>query len=158
MKLITLYSSILLAVLMFQTDRITAQTTNFSLEHTRHDKAIRNPQISPDGSAIIYLINGADWDENKYVNDLWIIDTKTKEQRQLTFDRPYLRNLQWTPDGSGISFIDKGSNDKSQVFLLSMHGGEAQEITDSKTGVVYHSWCPTGGILAYVTNDTTAKK
>ena len=35
-------------------------------------QSVGGPRISPDGSAVVYSVRGADWEENRYDSELWL--------------------------------------------------------------------------------------
>jgi dipeptidyl aminopeptidase/acylaminoacyl peptidase len=48
---------------------------------------VADPQISPDGKAILVLVSKANFDENRWDSVLTLLDPATKASRQLTRDR-----------------------------------------------------------------------
>jgi dipeptidyl aminopeptidase/acylaminoacyl peptidase len=54
----------------------------------------------------------------------------------------------WSPDGKTIAFLSARSGD-SQVYLLSMDGGEAHAITKLSTGADIVKWSPDGKTIAF---------
>ena len=66
-------------------------------------------------------------------------------------------NLLWAPDGNRISFLAT-VDDLSQVFVLSLQGGEAKQVTESKGGILHHSWSPDGKYIGVIAeNDPQSK-
>src|SRR5581483_10839798 len=59
----------------------------------------------------------------------------------------------WSPDGRYLAFLSSRDGNKTQVYLLDRRGGEAQAITDSKTGVSSIAWSPDGTRLAFLVSD-----
>ena len=54
----------------------------------------------------------------------------------------------WSPDGKTIAFVsDRG--EKSQIFLLPVDGGEAQQLTELKQGAGNPVWSPDGTMIAF---------
>ena len=116
--------------------------------------APRGPEISPDGSRIIFSVSKPNWEKNQYISQLWILDVATKEKRQLTYGEKSVWNYGWSPDGKYISFV--ANRDKhSQVYLLPAMGGEARAVTKAKNGVSGYSWSPCSKYIAY--SGTTEK-
>ena len=66
--------------------------------------------------------------------------------RQITFGEKGDSQAQFSPDGKFISFISaRGSAEaKSQIYLMSIDGGEAWKLTDAKENVSAYSWAPDG--------------
>lgn len=139
-------------------NQILAQAPKLTLEHLELEVNLSSPKISPDGMKILLINRKADFEENRYVNSLWLINKDTKEAKQLTHNRPGVTSPEWTPDGQYISFIDVGKNKKRQIFKLPVQGGEAEQITSSKMGINTYKWSPDGQFLAYVEKDSIKEK
>lgn len=137
---------------------VLAQSSHLTLDHSALEVNLSSPKISPDGMNIVLVVRKADFEQNRYVNALWMIHKDTKEARQLTHDRPGVASPEWTPDGQFITFIDVDNNRKRQVFNLPVQGGEAQQITSSKVGINSYKWSPDGQFLAYVEDDAAEEK
>ncbi|REJ84966.1 MAG: S9 family peptidase [Acidobacteria bacterium] len=94
--------------------------------------SISSARLAPDGSAIVFVRSGSDWEQNRRVSHLWIAERDGGTTRQLTFsagehageDDPV-----WTPDGNAIVFLARrGEDEHSQVYLLPVAGGEARRL------------------------------
>src|SRR4029453_1825213 len=59
----------------------------------------------------------------------------------------------WSPDGRYLAFLSARDGKKTQVYLLDRRGGEAQAITDYKTGASAIAWSPDGAKLALLVAD-----
>jgi dipeptidyl aminopeptidase/acylaminoacyl peptidase len=57
----------------------------------------------------------------------------------------------WAPDGKTIAFLSSRSGN-SQVYLLSMEGGEAHEFTHLSTGADLVKWSPDGKTIAFTSS------
>jgi Tol biopolymer transport system component len=77
-----------------------------------------------------------------------MIDVGTKEQRTLS-KRAGISTATWSPSGDQIGFLAT-ENGVSQIFMMSLQGGEAQQITNSKGGILHYSWSPDGKQFAFV--------
>jgi dipeptidyl aminopeptidase/acylaminoacyl peptidase len=114
-------------------------------------------KISPDGNYILYGVNQPDWEKNKYISQIWMADTRTKEIKQMTFNKNSSYFYSWSPDNRFISFVsDRG--DKTQLFIMSVTGGEGRQITKLKTRFNRYSWSPDSQSIAYAAPDEKSKK
>jgi len=112
-------------------------------------------QISPDGTkAVTVVIRKAVKNENEYyyTRHLYLLDLANKtEPLQLTFGDRNDGQPQWSPDGGQIAFT-RTDNDKSQIWLLPLGGGEAHVITKAEFGANNPRWSPDGKIILFTSS------
>jgi dipeptidyl aminopeptidase/acylaminoacyl peptidase len=115
--------------------------------------SVSDAQISPDGSQIAVIVTRADESADKNVSELDLVDVATKSARAITQDRPDVSTPRWSPDGTELGFIAADSRGTPQVWVMPMHGGDAQPVTRAATGVELFAWRPDGKAIAYVAED-----
>jgi dipeptidyl aminopeptidase/acylaminoacyl peptidase len=128
----------------------------FDIADARHIVTLAEPQISPDGTKIVYVRGKADFSKDRTDRQLVLIDVRTRASRQLTWDRKGVFGPAWSSDGSAIAFAALDGDDKNpqeQIFILPMDGGEARQVTHAKNGVNGFAWSPDGKRLAYTMQD-----
>jgi dipeptidyl aminopeptidase/acylaminoacyl peptidase len=114
-------------------------------------KRVSDPQISPDGKWVVYTVGTVDLDGNKIPSSLWLAATDGKsEPRQLT-NAPGKkdRHPRWSPDGKHILFESNRSGD-TQLWLIGLDGGEAQQLTTISTEASNALWSRDGKQIAFV--------
>lgn len=114
---------------------------------------IGDPQISPDGNAVLTVIARANMADNRWDGELTLIDVATKASRVLTRGRMGVASPRWSPDGRSIAFLAQDAAGRAQVHVLAMDGGDARQLTSSKTPVTHLAWRPDGAALAYAAAD-----
>jgi len=135
----------------------TAPTSTPGFKEVLDLKSPGGPLISPDGEYILYGVVQPDWDENKYVEQVWMAVVKTGETKQMTFAKGSSYSYAWSPDGRYFTFkSDRG--DKTQLYLMSVSGGEGKQITDFKEDFGDYDWSPGGKTIAYTAKDKESKK
>ncbi len=114
-------------------------------------------QLSPDGRHVVYVVTTPDWDENRYVSQLWLAAVPERDSgngespRQLTFSDKGSCSPRWSPDGASIAFLSQRAGDEeTQLYHLAAFGGEAERLTQSETSIERFAWSPDGAALAYV--------
>ncbi len=110
-----------------------------------------DPQIAPDGSAIAYVISQPDWEEDRYVNQIWLVANAAEaEPRQLTFTKNGSATPHWSPDGQYLAFLSERDGDKgAQIYRLAINGGEAERLTELETSIQNLQWSPDGQTIAF---------
>lgn len=108
---------------------------------------VSDPQISPDGKWIAYVVSTPDMEANHSVSNIWLVPATGGEERQITRggsdNRP-----RWSPDGQRIAFLSSRDG-AQQVYAISVSGGEASRLTFLSTGADNEVWSPNGGWMAF---------
>jgi len=120
----------------------------FSIHDMLAMQRIGDPQISPDGKHVVFVLRTTDLDANRGRTDLWMVDADGKNLRQLTTNEGSDVNPRWMPDGSAILFLSSRSG-SMQVWKLPLSGGEARHVTDQPLDVGNLVVGPKGKRLAY---------
>jgi len=117
-------------------------------------------QLSPDGSRVAYTVTRADFSEDAFVTQIWLVPSAGGEPLQLTRGSKSATSPKWSPDGRWLAFSSTRAGDKSQVFVIRPGGGEAVQVTKAETGVNDFQWSPDGSQIAYASTDaeTEARK
>jgi dipeptidyl aminopeptidase/acylaminoacyl peptidase len=111
---------------------------------------VSEAQISPDGKWVAYTIATPDMEANRNASNVWLAPVLGGEAVQLT-QSGHDSSPVWSPDGKTIAFLSSRSGN-SQVYLLSMEGGEAHEFTHLSTGVDLVKWSPDGKTIAFTSS------
>lgn len=106
-------------------------------------KRVGDPQLSPDGKWIAYVITVTDFDENKRNSDIWVVSAEGGEPRQMTTSEKSDSSPRWSPDGGRIAFLSSRS-DSRQIHIIPFSGGEAVKLTDFPGGVGEMMWTRDG--------------
>lgn len=108
-----------------------------------------DPQISPDGTRILYSLSQTNRDTKKPSSNLWLCDVDGSNPRQLTQTSGRNGGGRWSPDGSRIAFVSDRVK-KSGIFVLpALASGEAREITHHSASITDLAWSSDGTRLAY---------
>ncbi len=112
---------------------------------------VGEPQISPDGRAVVYTVGTPEMESNRVGRNIWVISTAPGSQpRQLTQSGHDTRP-QWSPDGKKIAFLSSREG-ASQVYVMAAQGGNAKKITSLSTGADNEKWSPDGRSIAFTSS------
>ncbi|MGH9346760.1 MAG: S9 family peptidase [Vicinamibacterales bacterium] len=112
---------------------------------------VLDPQLSPDGHHVIYVLERPDWKENRRVGHLWRTSADGSAPVQLTFGQRGETSPRWSPDGRRIAFLTRrGDNEDPQVYILENDGGEARPLTKHPSAVSNIQWAPDGGTIFFL--------
>lgn len=124
-------------------------------------QAVSEPQLSPDGRWVAYLLGTTDLSMDESHTRLWQVSVDGREQLQLTPERGSVSSPQWSPDGRYLSFLaarTKGEVTSTQLWALDRRGGEAQLLTDVDGDLFEYAWSPDGKRLALVIRQADVSK
>ena len=111
---------------------------------------ISEAHVSPDGKWAAFTVSTPDMDANRGVSNIWVAPTTGGKAMQLT-QSGHDTSPVWSPDGKTLAFLSSRSGE-SQVYLLSMEGGEAHALTHLSTGADLVKWSPDGKTIAFTSS------
>jgi dipeptidyl aminopeptidase/acylaminoacyl peptidase len=111
---------------------------------------IGEPQVSPDGKWVAYTVSTPDMDANRGASNIWLVATSGGAELQLT-QSGHDSSPVWSPDGKTLAFLSSRTGE-SQVYLLTMEGGESHALTKLSTGADIVKWSPDGKTIAFTSS------
>lgn len=108
-----------------------------------------DPQISPDGSQIVYRRRGMDKMTDRRTSRLWIINADGSGHMKLTDDDKNESSPAWSPDGSRIAFSSSAEGHGSELFVYWVDSGKMARITQLGRSPGDISWSPDGNHIAF---------
>jgi acylaminoacyl-peptidase len=109
-----------------------------------------DPQVSPDGTQILYTLTSVDRATKKPSSQVWLCASDGSDARRLTWSGEQNGGARWSPDGTRIAFVSDRVK-KSGIFLLGTGTGEARELTRHNQPISDLAWSPDGASIAYTT-------
>ncbi len=108
---------------------------------------ISDPQPSPRGDEVVFVLRTTSMEANKGLNDLWKVKIDGSGLTQLTTGDAADTSPRWAPDGSSVFFLSTRSG-SSQIWRLPAAGGEPVQVTDLPLDVGSYRLSPDGRRLA----------
>ncbi len=142
--------ALLVSVALVSASPLFAQKRPMELEDLFRLKRVSDPQLSPDGARVAYVVTDVLKDENRTNSDIWVVNADgSGTPRKLTNSPKRDGHPRWSPDGNWIAFESTRDGD-SQLYLLPVEGGEPRKITSISTGAAQAVWSRDGSKLAFV--------
>jgi len=121
---------------------------------------VSDPQVSPDGTRVLFTHSTVNMEEDKYDTHIWLLDLREKRPRQFTHGANNESSPRWSPDGKQILFLsnrpaegekpDEKKKKKNQIWVIPADGGEARQITNVEEGAQSPAWSPDGKSILFL--------
>ncbi len=125
------------------------QKTNMELMDLFDMEYISNPEISPDGSKVIYVRNFKDVMTDRDYSNIWMTNIDGTQNRPLTQGNQRDSNPTWSNDGTKIAYHSNQQDDKTKLFVLFLDTRESVALTNSSTPPGSVSWSADDKQLAF---------
>ena len=117
---------------------------------------VSDPQISPDGTKVLFTYRTANVKEDRYHSHIWLLPLDEKKPKQFTYGNGNDSHPRWSPDGKTILFLSDRSSEENkpgmQIFVIPADGGEARCLTSVEEGVERPTWSPDGKNILFLSN------
>ena len=119
---------------------------------------ISDPQISPDGSQIVFSLNFKDIMTDRDYSNLWISNIEGTRSRQLTQGNQRDYAPRRSNDGKKLAFLSIQDDEKVKLYLMYLDTRETITLTNTATPPGAVAWSPDDSHLAFTQFVAESKK
>lgn len=106
---------------------------------------VSDPQLSPDGSKILYGVSYTDIKENKSNRELFIMNVDGTDNKQITTTAKSEANARWIDNGKRILCLRGG-----KLISMDIYGGDEKEVKHSVDGMEGFEISPKGDMIMFI--------
>ena len=111
---------------------------------------LEDPRLSPDGRYVAVVWVTVDRVGNSYHRHIALVPTDgSKPLRRFTRGKQD-QQPRWSPDGQWLAFVSNRDDERGQIYLISVNGGEARQLTNHPNGASDPAWSPDGRYIAFL--------
>ena len=107
-----------------------------------------DPQISPNGTQIVYRRMGFDIMKDKSKGNLWIINIDGSSHRKLTSREANESQARWSPNGDRIAFVST-TKEGAEIYMYWVESGQIAKLSQLEKSPSSLTWSPNGNSLAF---------
>lgn len=119
----------------------------FTIEELLKVRRLADPQVSPDGRQVAFVIGDVNFDGNRVVNHIYLLPLAGGDIKQLTSGEGSASAPRWSPDGKKIAYVTG-----SQVWVMAVDGDDKEQVTKVSTGAAGPVWSPDGKWIAFTSD------
>ncbi len=111
-----------------------------------------DPDISPDGRRVAYVVVETDLEADKLASAVWVAPLDGSAPPRRFSDGPADRSPRWSPDGRWLAYLSSDGSPATDVHLrlAPLDGGVPQPAGSLPGPALQYAWSPDGAHLAVV--------
>lgn len=126
---------------------------------------VADAQLSPDGERVAYVVREIDREKDSYRSAIWLIPFGGGSAARFTSGPGQDAQPRWSPDGRTLAFVsdrnapagDPKARKPKNIFVLSLDGGEARQLTTFDDDCGDLAWSPDGTRIAFTLKEPKPK-
>jgi dipeptidyl aminopeptidase/acylaminoacyl peptidase len=107
---------------------------------------VSDPQLSPDGTQLLYAVRTTDIAANKRTTRSWLRAVDGGPARQFPDASTNASEARWSPDGKSVAYTSGG-----QLWIADANGTGKRQLTTISGGASGQVWSPNGDRIAFTT-------
>ncbi|HYU97184.1 MAG TPA: S9 family peptidase [Pyrinomonadaceae bacterium] len=120
------------------------ETRRFTVEDLLKVRRVGDPQVSPNGKRVAFTIGDVNYDLNKVITQIYVMQIDGGGLKQLTNGAASSTTPRWSPEGKRIAFVTGG-----QVWTMEDNGDHKDQVTKISTSAAAPVWSPDGKWIAF---------
>jgi len=124
-------------------DRVLQELDIFELEYAL------DPQMSPDGSQIVYVRQSMDIMSDQAVQNLWIVDANGRNHRPVLSGTSSFSSPRWSPSGDRLLYVSGAGDRGAELHVRWMDTGQTALLTNLPNNPSSITWSPDGNTIAF---------
>lgn len=145
LRSIALFAAALALVLASRAGAGAQQKDRLSVDLFLDWEMVAAPRVSPDGGQIVYTRRWADKVNDKYEDEVWIMDADGGRNRFLVKGS----QAAWSPDSKRIAYVAPGQPAGAQVFVRWLDAPGETQLTRLERSPSNLAWSPDGRHIAF---------
>lgn len=114
-------------------------------------KTVSDPEITPDGGKVAYVVHARDARRNAYSSEIWIVPAAGGPAQRLASPHFSDTHPRWSGDGR-LAFLSR-RNGTMQIYLAATPDAAPRKLTASSTDITDFKWSPDGRSIGYLAAD-----
>lgn len=106
---------------------------------------ISDPQVSPDGTKILYGVSYTSIEQNKSNRELFTMNIDGSDNKQITFTPKSESNARWIDGGAKIAYLHSG-----QLWIMNSDGSSPKKVSNIENGISEFKFSPDETKVLYV--------
>ncbi|MGB9591183.1 MAG: prolyl oligopeptidase family serine peptidase, partial [Candidatus Kryptoniota bacterium] len=113
---------------------------------------VSNPQVSPDGKTIAYVVTTYNMNTNSGTSRIFFVSINGGTPRKFETGLKSVSEPSWSPDGREMAFVADDTDGVQQIYVERVNGGNPRKITSTVLGVSGLLWSPDGKYIAFASS------